>query len=167
MAQDLTDQPKLSHLNSQGEAQMVDVSDKPSTRREAIAAAQIRMSQETFAAIETGNAPKGDVLGTAKLAGIMAAKQTANLIPLCHPLPLHKVAVEIVADAALPGYQIRAFVTTKAETGVEMEALTAVSIAALTLYDMAKALEKAIAIESIRLLSKTGGKSGDYNQQKD
>jgi cyclic pyranopterin phosphate synthase len=167
MAQDLTDQPKLSHLNSQGEAQMVDVSDKPSTRREAIAAAQIRMSQETFAAIETGNAPKGDVLGTAKLAGIMAAKQTANLIPLCHPLPLHKVAVEIVADAALPGYQIRAFVTTKAETGVEMEALTAVSIAALTLYDMAKALEKAIAIESIRLLSKTGGKSGDYSRQKD
>jgi cyclic pyranopterin monophosphate synthase len=162
MTQDLSGEQKLSHLNAQGEAQMVDVSHKQSTRREAIAAGQVRMSPATLAAIEAGNTPKGDVLGTAKIAAIMAAKQTANLIPLCHPLPLHKIEVQIVADAELPGYQIRACVTTKAETGVEMEALTAVSVAALTLYDMAKALEKSMQIESIRLLSKTGGKSGDY-----
>jgi cyclic pyranopterin phosphate synthase len=123
------------------------------------------MLKATFAAIEAGNAPKGDVLGTAKLAGIMAAKQTAQLIPLCHPLPLSKIDVQILPDPKLPGYQIRAEVITKAETGVEMEALTAVSVAALTLYDMAKALEKSIVIEAIRLLSKTGGKSGDYQQQ--
>jgi cyclic pyranopterin phosphate synthase len=120
------------------------------------------MQPATFEAIEAGNAPKGDVLGTARLAGIMAAKQTAQLIPLCHPLPLHKVEVQLTPDPQLPGYQIQASVTTKAETGVEMEALTAVSVAALTLYDMAKALEKSIQIESIRLLKKTGGKSGDY-----
>lgn len=141
---------------------MVDVSAKAPTVREAIAAAQVRMQPATFAAIEAGNAPKGDVLGTAKLAGIMAAKQTAQLIPLCHPLPLQKVEVNLLPDPELPGYQIRARVKTRAETGVEMEALTAVSIAALTLYDMAKALEKSIQIESIRLLSKSGGKSGDY-----
>ena len=152
----------LSHLNTKGEAQMVDVSAKQSTRRQAVAGGQIRMSQATFAAIAAGNIPKGDVLGTAKLAGIMAAKQTANLIPLCHPLPLHKIEVAIAPDPELPGYQIRATVITKAETGVEMEALTAVSVAALTLYDMAKALEKSMQIEAIRLISKTGGKSGDY-----
>ncbi|MGB7440047.1 MAG: cyclic pyranopterin monophosphate synthase MoaC [Coleofasciculaceae cyanobacterium] len=154
--------PQLSHLDQQGQAQMVDVSAKAVTQRQAVAAAQVRMQVATFTTIEQGNAPKGDVLGTARLAGIMAAKQTAQLIPLCHPLPLHKIEVQIIADQDLPGYQIRASVTTKAETGVEMEALTAVSIAALTLYDMAKALEKSIQIESIRLLSKTGGKSGDY-----
>ncbi len=120
------------------------------------------MSSETLATIEAGNAPKGDVLGTAKIAGIMAAKQTANLIPLCHPLPIHKIEVEITPNYDLPGYQITATVAIKAETGVEMEALTAVSITALTLYDMAKALEKSMQIEEIRLLSKTGGKSGDY-----
>jgi cyclic pyranopterin phosphate synthase len=120
------------------------------------------MLPTTFATIQAGNAPKGDVLGTARLAGIMAAKQTAQLIPLCHPLPLQKVEVQLMPDSQLPGYQIRAEVRTKAETGVEMEALTAVSIAALTLYDMAKALEKSIQIESIHLVSKTGGKSGDY-----
>ncbi|MBE9167756.1 cyclic pyranopterin monophosphate synthase MoaC [Pleurocapsales cyanobacterium LEGE 06147] len=152
----------LSHLNAQGEAQMVDVSAKQSTHRQALAGGQIRMSKATFEAIEAGNTPKGDVLGTAKLAAIMAAKQTANLIPLCHPLPLHKIEVAIAPDAELPGYQIHATVITKAETGVEMEALTAVSIAALTLYDMAKALEKSMQIEAIRLISKTGGKSGDY-----
>jgi cyclic pyranopterin monophosphate synthase len=152
----------LSHLDCQGQAQMVDVSQKVPTVRQAVAAAQVRMLPETFAAIEAGNAPKGDVLGTARIAGIMAAKQTANLIPLCHPLPLQKVEVEVIADAQLPGYQIQATVKTKAETGVEMEALTAVSVAALTLYDMAKALEKSMQIESIRLISKTGGKSGDY-----
>ncbi|MGL5080126.1 MAG: cyclic pyranopterin monophosphate synthase MoaC [Microcoleaceae cyanobacterium] len=158
-----TDPPSLTHLNAQGEAQMVDVSEKASTRRQAIAVGQVRMSMATFVAIEAGNAPKGDVLGTAKLAGIMAAKQTAHLIPLCHPLPLSKVNVQLTPDPQLPGYQIQAEVVTKAETGVEMEALTAVSVAALTLYDMAKALEKSIQIESIRLLQKTGGKSGDYH----
>lgn len=152
----------LTHLDPQGQAQMVDVSSKVATRRQAIAAAQVRMQTATFEAIEAGNAPKGDVLGTARLAGIMAAKQTSQLIPLCHPLPLHKVEVQLTPDPQLPGYQIQASVTTKAETGVEMEALTAVSVAALTLYDMAKALEKSIQIESIRLLRKTGGKSGDY-----
>ena len=152
----------LTHLDTQGQAQMVDVSAKAATVRQAIAVGKVRMSATTFAKIQAGNAPKGDVLGTARLAGIMAAKQTANLIPLCHPLPIQKVEVQILPDEQLPGYQIQAKVKTKAETGVEMEALTAVSIAALTLYDMAKALEKSIQIESIHLLSKTGGKSGDY-----
>jgi cyclic pyranopterin phosphate synthase len=152
----------LTHLDPKGQAQMVDVSAKAATVREAVAAGQVRMLPETLAAIQAGNTPKGDVLATARLAGIMAAKQTANLIPLCHPLPLQKVAVEITADPQLPGYHIQATVKTKAETGVEMEALTAVSVAALTLYDMAKALEKSMQIESIRLVSKTGGKSGDY-----
>ena len=158
----LPDRAQLTHLDNSGEAQMVDVSAKVATVRQAVAAARVRMLPETLAAIEAGNAPKGDVLGTARLAGIMAAKQTANLIPLCHPLPISSVEVQLIPDAELPGYQIRATVKIKGETGVEMEALTAVSIAALTLYDMAKALEKSIAIESIRLVSKSGGKSGDY-----
>jgi cyclic pyranopterin phosphate synthase len=152
----------LSHINDRGEAKMVDVSEKQIIRREAIAIGKVKMSAETLAIIESGNAPKGAVLHTAKLAGIMGAKQTSNLIPLCHPLPLHKIDVEIVADLDLPGYRISATAIAKAETGVEMEALTAVAIAALTLYDMAKALEKSIQIESIELLRKTGGKSGDY-----
>ena len=152
----------LSHLNDRGEAQMVDVSSKKQTRRQAIAVGQVVMSAEALATIEAGNAPKGDVLGTAKIAGIMAAKQTANLIPMCHPLPIHKIEVEILPNTKLPGYEIQATVAIKAETGVEMEALTAVSVAALTLYDMAKALEKSMQITGIRLLSKTGGKSGDY-----
>ncbi len=159
---ELPDRAQLTHLNNSGEAQMVDVSAKVVTARQAVAAARVRMSPETFVAIEAGNAPKGDVLGTARLAGIMAAKQTANLIPLCHPLPLSSVEVQVIPDAELPGYEIRATVKIKAETGVEMEAMTAVSVAALTLYDMAKGLSKSIAIESIRLVSKTGGKSGDY-----
>ncbi|KGF71485.1 molybdenum cofactor biosynthesis protein MoaC [Neosynechococcus sphagnicola sy1] len=154
--------PQLTHLDAQGKTQMVDVSEKLPTLRRAIAGGQVRMLPATFAAIQAGNAPKGNVLETAKVAGIMAAKQTAQLIPLCHPLPLHQVEVTISADPQLPGYQIQAEVKTKAETGVEMEALTAVAITALTLYDMAKALEKSIQIEDIRLLSKTGGKSGDY-----
>lgn len=157
--------PDLTHLNSSGEASMVDVSEKAVTVREAIAAAQVRMQPQTLEAIESGNAPKGDVIATARLAGIMAAKQTANLIPLCHPLPLQKVEVQITPDRNLPGYQIQATVRIKAETGVEMEALTAVSIAALTLYDMAKAIEKSMSIESIRLIRKTGGKSGDYQRE--
>jgi cyclic pyranopterin phosphate synthase len=157
----------LSHLDQQGQAQMVDVSAKVATVRTAIAAGRVRMLPSTFDAIQSGNAPKGDVLGTARLAGIMAAKQTANLIPLCHPLPIQKVEVQILPDPALPGYEIRAEVRTKAETGVEMEALTAVSVAALTLYDMAKALEKSIQIEAIHLVQKTGGKSGDYSIEMD
>jgi cyclic pyranopterin phosphate synthase len=155
----------LTHLDRQGQAQMVDVSAKVATIRQAVAVGQVRMLLTTFTAIQEGNAPKGDVLATARLAGIMAAKQTANLIPLCHPLPLQKVEVQISPDEQLPGYQIQATVKTTAETGVEMEALTAVSVAALTLYDMAKALEKSIQIQSIHLVSKTGGKSGDYVQQ--
>lgn len=157
----------LTHLDSQGQAQMVDVSTKMPTVRQAIAQGRVRMLPETFAAIAAGNMPKGDVLGTARLAGIMAAKQTANLIPLCHPLPLQKVEVQMIPDTELPGYYIEATVKTKAETGVEMEALTAVSVAALTLYDMAKALEKSICIEEIRLVRKTGGKSGDYRYETD
>lgn len=156
----------LSHLNDRGEAQMVDVSDKRITRRQAVAVGKIKMSLATLNTIEAGNAPKGDVLGTAKIAGIMAAKQTANLIPLCHPLPIHKIEVEIIPNRTLPGYDIKATVAIKGETGVEMEALTAVSVTALTLYDMAKALEKSLEIGEICLLSKTGGKSGDYFAEK-
>lgn len=141
---------------------MVDVSAKAQTVRRAVAIAQIQMQPETLAIIQSGNAPKGDVLGTARIAGIMAAKQTAHLIPLCHTIPIQKVEIQITVDEALPGYQIQAEVKTKAETGVEMEALTAVSVAALTLYDMAKALEKGMQIKTIRLLQKTGGKSGDW-----
>ena len=143
---------------------MVDVSNKLATVREAIASGCVSMSAATLATIEAGNAPKGDVLATARLAGIMAAKQTSNLIPLCHPLPLQGITVDLIADADLPGYRIQATVRTKAETGVEMEALTAVSVAALTLYDMAKALEKSMTIGEIQLIRKTGGKSGDYQR---
>jgi cyclic pyranopterin monophosphate synthase len=154
---------QLTHLNDRGEAQMVDITDKAITKRTAVAGGQVRMSLSTLEAILAGNAPKGDAIGTARIAGIMAAKQTANLIPLCHPLPLSKVIVDLTPDRELPGFQIRSTVTIKAETGVEMEALTAVSVAALTLYDMAKALEKSMSIEQIRLISKTGGKS-DFHQ---
>lgn len=165
MMQDFSENSALTHLDASGEAHMVDVSAKEVTVRKAVAAAQVRMSAQTLETIQAGNAPKGDVLGTARIAGIMAAKQTSALIPLCHPLPLQKVEVQITPDPELPGYQISAEVKTKAETGVEMEALTAVSVAALTLYDMAKALEKSMQIEHIRLISKTGGKSGDYSYQ--
>ncbi len=134
MTQDIfSNSSQLTHLDPQGEAQMVDVSGKVATVREAVATTRVRMLPETFAAIEAGNAPKGDALATARLAGIMAAKQTANLIPLCHPLPLQKITVDIKPDKQLPGYQIHATVKTKAETGVEMEALTVVSVGALTL----------------------------------
>ncbi len=156
-------EPQLTHLDETGAVKMVDVSGKTATRRSAIASGLVKMLLTTFEAIQAGNTPKGDVLTTAKIAGIMAAKQTAQLIPLCHPLPLSQIDVQLTPDPKLPGYQIRAEVSTKAETGVEMEALTAVSVAALTLYDMAKGLEKSIQIESIHLISKTGGKSGDYS----
>ncbi len=143
---------------------MVDVSAKDMTVRQAIASGTITMQYATLEAIQAGNAPKGDVIGTARLAGIMAAKQTASLIPLCHPLPLKKIEVTIEPDAAIPGYRIWATVKTKSETGVEMEALTAVSVAALTLYDMAKALEKSMRIGDIQLVEKIGGKSGHWQK---
>ena len=154
---------KLSHINNQGEVEMVDVSAKSSTLRQAIASGKVIMSTESLEKTQGGNNPKGDIIATAKLAGIMAAKQTANLIPLCHPLPLSKIKVEIKADESLPGYYIEALVKTKAETGVEMEALTAVSVSALTLYDMVKAIDKSIVMSDIKLLTKTGGKS-DYQR---
>ena len=152
----------LTHLDSSGHAQMVDVSGKPATLREAIAEGYVRMQPQTLAAIIAGDLPKGDVIGTARIAGIMAAKQTASLIPLCHPLPLKKISVELTPNEARSHYRIEARVRTQAQTGVEMEALTAVSVAALTLYDMAKAVEKSMVIENIRLLRKSGGKSGNY-----
>ena len=152
----------LTHFDAEGHAHMVDVSDKDSTNRVAVAVAQIRMRPETLALISEGRAKKGDVLGVARLAGIMAAKRTADLIPLCHPLPITKVALELSPDPALPGVQIRATVKTTGQTGVEMEALTAASVAALTIYDMLKAAEKSMVIEGLRLVLKDGGKSGLY-----
>lgn len=152
----------LTHFDDQGRAHMVDVSAKPVTARVAVARGAVVMSPETLALIAEGRAAKGDVLGVARLAGIMAAKRTAELIPLCHPLPLSRVALDLVADAALPGVRIEATVGTTGQTGVEMEALTAVSVAALTVYDMVKAVEKSMRITDIRLVLKDGGKSGRF-----
>ncbi len=152
----------LTHFDAQGQAHMVDVSDKAVTDRVAVAAGHIKMMQETFNLISEGRAKKGDVLGIARLAGIMGAKKTPDLIPLCHPLPVTKVAVELTLDPDLPGVQIEATVKTAGQTGVEMEALTAVSTAALTVYDMTKAVDKAMQIGGIRVLLKDGGKSGRY-----
>jgi cyclic pyranopterin monophosphate synthase len=152
----------LTHFDAQGDAHMVDVSDKPVTSRVAVAQGYISMAPETFDIISEGRAKKGDVLGVARLAGIMGAKKTADLIPLCHPLPITKVAVDLTLDADLPGVRIRATVKTTGQTGVEMEALTAVSVAALTIYDMAKAVDKAMVISAIHLVLKDGGKSGRY-----
>ncbi|WP_425668445.1 cyclic pyranopterin monophosphate synthase MoaC [Agrobacterium radiobacter] len=156
---------RLTHIDASGEAHMVDVGDKAETVRVAVAEGFVKMKLETLALIRDGNAKKGDVIGTARLAGIMAAKQTANLIPLCHPLMLTKVAVDITEDTALPGLKVEAMVKLSGKTGVEMEALTAVSIACLTIYDMAKAADKAMEIVNIRLLEKSGGKSGDFRRQ--
>ncbi|MCP4167407.1 MAG: cyclic pyranopterin monophosphate synthase MoaC [Chloroflexi bacterium] len=150
----------LTHLNAGGEASMVDVGDKISTHRTAVAAARIVMRPQTLAAIRAGDIKKGDVLGTARIAGILAAKKTHELIPLCHPLLLSKITIEF--DYVKQGIDIRATVRCQGQTGVEMEALTAASVAALTIYDMAKALEKTMCIENVRLLSKEGGKSGDF-----
>lgn len=155
-------QMSLSHLDGGGAAHMVDVSDKAVTQRVAVAEGYLRMTRATMEAIQVGDLPKGDVLGTARIAGIMAAKQTSNLIPLCHPLPIKTVEISLDPVHDCPGYHIQVMVKTAGQTGVEMEALTAVSVTALTLYDMAKALEKSMHIEGIRLISKTGGKSGDY-----
>jgi cyclic pyranopterin phosphate synthase len=152
----------LSHFDDRGQAHMVDVSGKDVTDRVAVAAGAVRMRPETLALITEGRATKGDVLSVARLAGIMAAKRTADLIPLCHPLPITKVALDLTADPALPGVRIEATVRTSGRTGVEMEALTAVSVAALTVYDMVKAADKAMVIDGIRLILKDGGKSGRY-----
>jgi cyclic pyranopterin phosphate synthase len=152
----------LSHFDDRGQAHMVDVSGKPVTDRLAVAVGAVRMTAETLALITEGRAKKGDVLSVARLAGIMAAKKTSDLIPLCHPLPITKVALELTPDATLPGIRIEASVKTSGQTGVEMEALTAVSVAALTVYDMVKAVEKGMIIDGIRLVLKDGGKSGRY-----
>ncbi len=152
----------LTHFDPRGDAHMVDVSDKPTSHRVAVARGQVRMARDTYALIAEGGARKGDVLGVARLAGIMGAKKTADLIPLCHPLPVTKVALELTPDATLPGVRIQATVKTTGQTGVEMEALTAVSTAALTIYDMVKAVDKAMEIGGIRLILKEGGKSGRY-----
>ena len=152
---------QLTHFDAQGQAHMVDVSAKPETAREAVAEGLVLMSPETLA-LAQGGAAKGDVMGVARLAGIMGAKRTSDLIPLCHPLPITKVAVDLVAEPGLPGIRVTATVRTAGKTGVEMEALTAVSTACLTVYDMLKAAQKDMRIEGIRLLSKTGGKSGDF-----
>ncbi|MBW9087468.1 cyclic pyranopterin monophosphate synthase MoaC [Rhizobium wenxiniae] len=153
---------KLTHIDQAGEAHMVDVGDKAETSRSATAEGFVRMLPETLALIREGNAKKGDVIGTARLAGIMAAKKTSDLIPLCHPLMLTKVSVEITEDEALPGLRVAATAKLTGKTGVEMEALTAVSVTCLTIYDMAKAADKAMEIGGIRLMEKTGGKSGHY-----
>ncbi len=152
---------KLTHLDSDGAAHMVDVGGKPATARRAVASGRITMSPEALAAIREGNAPKGDVLGTARIAGIMAAKRTGELIPLCHPLGLEAVNIEFAYEADAIRATATASLTGK--TGVEMEAMTAASIALLTIYDMAKAIDKGMVIESVRLIAKTGGKSGDWN----
>lgn len=155
----------LTHFDAEGRAHMVDVSDKPATDRIAVAEATVTMRPETLALVTEGRARKGDVLGVARLAGIMAAKRTADLIPLCHPLPLTRAALDLSPDASLPGIRIRATVRTTGVTGVEMEALTAASVAALTVYDMLKAVEKGMVIGGVRLLVKDGGKSGRYDAE--
>ena len=152
----------LTHLDTSGEANMVDVTDKPATDRTARAEGSVVMQPETLALIREGDAKKGDVVGTARLAGIMAAKRTHELIPLCHPLLLSKVRVECELDDALPGLRIAAEVRVQGPTGVEMEALTAVSVACLTVYDMVKAVDRGMRIEGIRLIAKDGGRSGAY-----
>lgn len=153
---------RLSHFDADGQAHMVDVSDKPGTARIATAQGHVRMSAETLAHVTTGTAKKGDVLGIARIAGIQGAKKTSDLIPLCHPLPVTKVALELTPDAALPGVCIAATVKTTGQTGVEMEALTAVSTAALTVYDMLKAVQKDMEIGGIRVTLKDGGQSGRF-----
>lgn len=152
----------LTHFDGKGDAHMVDVSDKAVTSRIAVAVGNIKMTQETYDIIKEGRAKKGDVLAVARLAGIMGAKETARLIPLCHPLPITKVAVDLTLDDGLPGVRIEATVKTTGQTGVEMEALTAVNVAALTVYDMCKAVDKAMEIGGIRVVLKDGGKSGRY-----
>ncbi len=158
----MSDTSGLTHFNQKGDAHMVDVSDKAVTSRIATAEGWVRMARATHDLIAEGRARKGDVLAVARLAGIMGAKQCSNLIPLCHPLPITKVTVDLTTDETLPGVRIKATVKTTGQTGVEMEALTAVNIAALTVYDMSKAVDKAMEIGGIRVILKDGGKSGRY-----
>lgn len=157
---------RLPHLDEEGRARMVDVTDKQPTRRTAVARGRLRCMPETLAQVLAGTTPKGSVIRTAEIAGIMAAKRTADLIPLCHPLPLTKVAVKIEADEGLPGFEVEAEARTTGGTGVEMEALTAVSVACLTLFDMLKGIDRTMTIGDIAVVTKTGGKSGDWNRTK-
>jgi cyclic pyranopterin phosphate synthase len=156
---------ELTHIDTRGQARMVDVSAKSATERLAIAEGKVIMRKETLDLVLAGNAMKGDVLGAARLAGIMAAKRTHGLIPLCHPRPITKVEIDINPEHSLPGFLVRATVKVTGQTGVEMEALVAASIACLTIYDMIKAVERGMRIEGIRLLEKRGGKSGDYRAE--
>jgi cyclic pyranopterin phosphate synthase len=162
---------KLTHIDQGGAARMVDVSEKAATERIAVAEGRVRMSKPTLDLVLSGNAKKGDVLGAARIAGIMAAKKTHDLIPLCHPLPITKVEIDIdpddAAPAGTPGLVVRATVKVTGQTGVEMEALTAVSVACLTVYDMIKAVERGAVIDAIRLIEKSGGKSGHYRAGED
>jgi cyclic pyranopterin phosphate synthase len=153
---------RLSHLGARGAARMVDVSTKQTTEREALAEGRVVMRRSTLDVVRKGDAKKGDVLSVARIAGIMAAKRTHELIPLCHPLALSEVAIEVTPDAKLPGIEVRARVKVSGQTGVEMEALTAVAITCLTIYDMVKAVERGMRIEGIRLIEKSGGRSGRY-----
>lgn len=155
----------LTHLDAKGQAYMVDIADKVVTSRRAIAEGCVVMEPATLGLIRAGDAKKGDVLGTARLAGIMAAKRTHELIPLCHPLMLSKVSLELTLDDTLPGVRVTAEVRVGGQTGVEMEALTAVSVACLTIYDMVKAVDRGMRIESVQLLHKSGGKSGVYERE--
>jgi cyclic pyranopterin phosphate synthase len=157
--------PKLSHIDQRGQAHMVDVSAKSQTERVAVAEGKIIMRKDTLDLVIAGNALKGDVLGAARLAGIMAAKRTHGLIPLCHPLPITKIEIDINPEHSLPGFLVQATVKVTGQTGVEMEALVAVSIACLTIYDMVKAVERGMRIEGIRVLEKSGGKSGHYRAE--
>jgi cyclic pyranopterin phosphate synthase len=157
----------LTHIGASGEARMVDVTQKEATARVATAEGRVAMQPATLALILSGDAKKGDVLGTARIAGIMAAKRTHELIPLCHPIALTRIALDLAADESLPGIVVRAEAATRGPTGVEMEALTAVSVACLTIYDMAKAVDRGMRIEGVRLIEKRGGKSGDWRAGKD
>jgi cyclic pyranopterin monophosphate synthase len=156
---------KLTHLSTRGEARMVDVSAKPATERIAVAEGRVIMQRKTLDLVREGNAKKGDVLGAARIAAIQAAKRTHELIPLCHPLPITQVEIELTPDSKLPGIVARARVKVAGKTGVEMEALTAVSVACLTIYDMVKAVERGMRIEGIRLVEKRGGRSGHYRMR--
>jgi cyclic pyranopterin phosphate synthase len=155
----------LTHIGARGEARMVDVSEKDATSRVAVAEGRVRMGRATLQAILAGDAKKGDVIGTARIAGIMAAKKTSELIPLCHPLHLSKIEVYIAPDESLPGLKVRAEARCLGPTGVEMEALTAVAVACLTVYDMAKAIDRSMSVEGLRLVEKRGGKSGEWRAE--
>jgi cyclic pyranopterin monophosphate synthase len=155
----------LTHLDASGEARMVDVSAKPATEREAVAEGKVQMLPATLEIVRRGDAKKGDVLGAARIAGIMAAKRTHALIPLCHPLPISQVEIDIAPDAKLPGLTVTARVKVAGKTGVEMEALTAVAVACLTIYDMVKAVDRGMRIDGIRLIEKRGGQSGHYRAE--